>query len=203
MSAYRILYFNGLTNGVTRKREALAIDYLERRGARVTHVPVNWFSGESFEELLARMVAYTEAALTDQGKLILVGASAGGSLVLNILGRLHNKNLYAVTLCSRIHESALPWWDKRTLRRMAYIGKSKESRSFFDSVVYCGTTTIPSLSTAEKHRIITVVQWADDVVPRQTMQIKGVRTYRVSAFGHGWGIAMATRRLPEIATDYL
>ena len=193
-----VLYFNGLGHGKTRRRERLAMRYLAKRGIMVTHAPIDWYAGESFEDLLPRMVALTRAQLKEHGKLVLVGSSAGGSLAVNILGELHDPRLYAVTLCSRLHEAPLAWWDWRNLTRMARIGGKQSAPAFYDSVIYCGDITMPKLTAKDKRRIVTTRQWADFVVPRRTTSIPGVRMYRVPGLGHGWGIAMAARRLPRI-----
>ncbi len=193
-----VLYFNGLGRGKTRRRERLAMRYLAKRGVMVTHAPIDWYAGESFEDLLARLIALTRAQLKEHGELVLVGSSAGGSLAVNILGELHDPRLSAVTLCSRLHEAPLAWWDQRTLTRVARVGGKRPARAFYDSVVYCGGVTMPKLTAKDKRQIITVRQWADFVVPRRTVGMDGVRTYRVPGLGHGWGIAMAVRRLPKI-----
>lgn len=196
------LYLNGLTNGQTRRREQLAIRYLAKRGIHVEHVPIDWRSGESFDDLLNRLTKLTEQKIKEQGKLALIGVSAGGSLAINVLGKVNNKNVRAITLCSRLHLAKLPWWDRRTLRRMAYLGTPKASQKFYDSVTYCTKTTIPSLTKADKERITIVQQWADDVVPRATMSIDGIQSYKVPAIGHGWGIALGVRRLPRVREQF-
>jgi pimeloyl-ACP methyl ester carboxylesterase len=193
-----VLYFNGLGHGKTRKREQLAFNYLAKRGIEVIHTPINWYAGESFDDIFARMLKMTKRKLKEHGKLVLVGSSAGGSMAVNILSRLHDKNLSAVTLCSRLQLADLPWWDTRSLERMAHLDSSQPSQAFFDSVAYCSNKAIPDLTTSDKKRLIIVQQWADFVVPRPTMSIDGVQIYKVPAFGHGWGIAMGVRRLPEI-----
>ncbi len=193
-----VLYFNGLGSGKMRRREQLALRYLAKHNIIVTAAQINWYAGEDFTDLLARMITLAEEQLKNHGKLVLVGSSAGGSLVVNILGQVHSPNLYGVTLCSRLHEAPLAWWDRRGLARMAHIGMSQPSQAFFDSVTYCGDVTLSKLTKQDKERLIIVQQWADFVVPRPTMSIDGVRVYRVPALGHGWGIAMGVRRLPEI-----
>jgi hypothetical protein len=197
-SVTNVLYFNGLGHGKMRKRERLAIRYLNKRGIKVTHARVDWYAGESFTDLFDRMVALTKQQLKVHVALTLVGSSAGGSLVVNILGKLHGSNLTGITLCSRLHEAPLKWWDKRNLTRMAHIGGEHPSQAFFDSVTYCGSVTIPKLTDKDKQNLILVQQWADFVVPRPTMSINDVRIYKVSALGHGWGIAMGVGRLPEV-----
>lgn len=195
---YHVLYLNGLTDGHLRRRERLAVRYLAERGIHVTSAQINWRSGESFDVLFKRLVKLTQAQLKEHGKVILVGSSAGGSMAVNILARLHDQNLSAITLCSRLRLAELSWWDRRTLERMAYLGTPKASQAFFDSVTHCNNTAAKQLSKADKRRLILVQQWADFVVPRQTMSIPGVRIYKVSGLGHGWGIAMGVRRLPKV-----
>ncbi len=198
-STVHVLFFNGLTDGKLRKREQLGIRYLAQRGIHVTPAFINWRSGESFESLLERTVKLTKQQLKTHGKLVLVGSSAGGSLAVNILGQIHDKHVFGITLCSRLHEARLKWWDVRSLKRMAHIGTpGKASRSFFDPVIYCGDVTIPSLAKEDKQRLVLVQQWADFVVPRSTMSISGVRVYKISALGHGWGVALGLLRLPKV-----
>lgn len=191
-----VLYFNGLGLGKTRKRELLAMRYLAKHGIEVTHASVDWYAGESFTDLLDHMVALTKEQVKEHGEIILVGSSAGGSLAINVLGKLHDPSISVVTLCSRLNEMPLKRWDKRSLSLMAHLGTKQPSQAFFDSVSYCTKSTIPKLTDEDKERIITAQQWADFVVPRPTMTIPGVQTYKVPGLGHGWGIAMATRRLP-------
>lgn len=192
------LYFNGLTDGTTRKREQLAIKYLAKHGIIVEHIPINWRSDEQFPDMLDRLTKITQQKLKEHGKLLLIGSSAGGSLALNVFKAVDNKNLYAITLCSRLHNAKLAWWDWRTMQRMAYIGTPKASQKFVDAVTYCSDKTIPSLTKQDKQRIIIVQQLADGVVPRPTMSIEGTQTHKVWAIGHGWGIATGVRRLPKV-----
>jgi len=198
MTELYALYFNGLGSGKTRWIERLAFHYLAKRGIHVTHAHVDWQSDESFTSLFECMTKLTRAQLREHGSLLLVGSSAGGSLAVNIAARLHDKDLRVITLCSRLRLAKLPWWDYRSLERMAYLGTPKASQSFFDSVTHCSLQAIPQLSKADKQRIIIVRQWADTVVPRATMGIEGVCYYNVPALGHGWGIAMGVRRLPKV-----
>jgi len=197
------LFFNGLTDGSTRKREKLAIHYLARRGIAVEHVPINWRSDELFTDMLARLTKLTDQKLKEHNRLLIIGSSAGGSLAINVFKQIENENLYAITLCSRLHNAELAWWDWRTMQRMAHIGTPQASQQFVDSVAYCTNVTIPTLTDEDKQRLTIVQQLADMVVPRPTMSISGVAIHKVFAIGHGWGIAAATRQLPEIVDSLL
>lgn len=195
----RALFFNGLTNSTTRKRERWAINYLAKHGIIVEHIPVNWRSDEPFTDMLNRLTKITQQKLKEHDQLLLIGSSAGGSLALNVFKQVNSDDLYAITLCSRLHDAELPWWDWRAMERMAYIGTPKESRKFVDSVTYCTDKIIPVLTDNDKKRIVIVQQFADTIVPRSTMSVDGVRKYKVLATGHGWGIAAGVRQLPKVA----
>lgn len=176
--------------------------YLAKRGIQVTHANINWYNDEAFDALLNRMIKLTLSLLKEHGQLMLIGVSAGGSLAMNVLGKVKDKRLCAVTICSRLRLAKLPWWDKRTLARMAFLGTRRASKTFFDSVNYCSTTTIPQLSKQDKQRIITVQQWLDDIVPRPTMMIEGVRAYKVGGISHGMGIILGIQALPKIVQNW-
>lgn len=196
--AQHALYFNGLGSGHTRRRERFAINYLAKHGLIVEHVPINWYSDEPFEDLLARLVEVTKRKLAEHGTLTLIGSSAGGSLTLNVFKIVNDTGLTAVTLCSRLHETKLAAWDPRTLARMAHLGTPRSSQLFYDSVIYCTDQTIPSLDASDRTRITIIQQITDDVVPRRTMGIDGVAAKTVWAIGHGWGIAEGVRQLPYL-----
>jgi hypothetical protein len=48
------LFFNGLTDGTTRKREQLAMRYLAKRGIIVEHILINWRLDEPFQDKLLK-----------------------------------------------------------------------------------------------------------------------------------------------------
>jgi hypothetical protein len=149
--------------------------------------------------MLDRLTKITRQKLKEHGQLLLIGStSAGGSLALNVFKRVDSKSLYAITLCSRLHDAKLPWWEWRTMERMAYMGTPKASQKFVDSIAYCTDKAIPALTEEDKKRIVIVRQLADGVVPRPTMSVEGVQTYKVLAIGHGWGIALGVRHAPKI-----
>ncbi len=193
-----ILYLNGLSKGHVRRREKIAIHYLAKYNIEVIPAQIDWHSDESFRTLLGRMVRMTNKLLDEHGRIVLVGSSAGGSLAINILGRIDNKRLSAVTLCSRLNLANLRWWDRRSLERMSHMHTMWPSYKFHTSVTYCSTKTIPALTKQAKKRVTIVKQWIDFVVPRKTMNIDGVQTHHVPAIGHAWGIYMAVIKLPKL-----
>lgn len=191
------LYLNGLGTETISNGERKAIKVAEHAGFAIEHHPIDWLTSD-FETLLDATVRKTEDALKRHGAVVLIGASAGGSLAVNTYGRTPGKHIYVVTLCSRLHEPGLAWCDLRTLERMAHIGTRNESRAFLDSIKYCQDITLPGLTSQEKQQIITVKQWADEVVPRPTMNVSGLPEYIVPGFGHYHGIVSGIKHLATI-----
>lgn len=200
-STYHAVYFNGLNRGTINRGERSAIKRAANDNIDIEHIPIDWLSNESFDNFINKTTAACEEELKQYGSLLLVGASAGGSLAINVFGELSNENVRVVTLCSRLHEPDLRWWDPRSLERMAHIGTAKESRLFYDSVMRSGNTTIPSLAPKDRQRITTVKQWADEVVPRPTMNVEGLQSYIVPGFGHHYGIVMGIKHLKTIVNS--
>jgi pimeloyl-ACP methyl ester carboxylesterase len=172
--------------------------HLSRHGISFRHVPMNWYAKEPYPELLERMVAIVKEEQTLHGSVTLCGVSAGGSLAVNILSRLHSKNLWVVVLCGPVKVAKLTWWDRRTLESIASRDPKRPSQIFFDSVTYCSAVAIPALTEHDKQHVMTVQQWADTVVPRPTMGIPGVRIFRVPGVGHTLGIGISVLYLPAI-----
>ena len=194
----KIIYLNDV--GGIKEKERQAIEQLVLIGITVETEDINWHSSEKFVSLLDKLITLAKDELKNhQYKYVLiVGAGAGGSMAVNIMARMHEKRLYAITLCSRLIDVNLPSWDRRSLERVAYIGKPNECKLYYDSVLYSTITSIQKLSKTDKLRIITAHQKADPSIPRQTMKIEGVKVNKIPGLGHGQGIASGVHSLPEL-----
>lgn len=193
-----VLYINGLGDGEWKQSERGAARRLERQGYSFEHAHLNWRSSEGFEAQLGDIIKKAEDIVREQGKLAIVGASAGGSMAVNVFKKLDSERVVAVNICGRLAEGDLAKWDWRKLEVMAHLGTSKASQSFYDSVKFCDTETVPSLTDQHKERLFIFHQLFDFVVPHSTMLIPGVQNKQLSVIGHGSGIYLATRRLPDI-----
>lgn len=196
-----VLLFNGLTDGKTRRREQLAVDYLARRGIDATHHGVNWLSGASFEALRQDATEAARELLQQKGRLAIVGSSAGGSLALDVFSELQDENVRVISLCGRLHPGDYNPASKQSLESAAHLGTPKASQSFYDSVTYCDQIAIPAIKDENLYKITVIKQLTDLVVPRETMDIPGVEPIIVPGFGHGMGIALAVIKLPEVVLN--
>jgi hypothetical protein len=197
------IYLNGLNAGTINAREKKGLEYAGEHGLHIRHISVDWLTPEPFENLLERVTKTCEAELKQHGTLLLVGASAGGSLAVNVLSKLHSPHLYVVTLCSPLRNPGRSRWYMRRSYQKAGSGIPIENTRFYKSVAYCDATALPHLSPTEKEHIITVKQWADEVVPRTTMDVPGLKSYYVATVGHQYGIAQGIRHLDRVVAKFV
>ena len=198
MNAHNVIYLNALGKGELRTREKILFNHLENNGVSVTHSHINWHSGEQFESVFDRVTVLAEEKLRTAGRLTLVGVSAGGSMALNVFGRIQHPELQAVNICGAVREEHgnLAPWDYRTLKFRAY-RHGRQLDSLYDSVKYCEQKTVPSFSQNELERIRVIKPLVDFVVPKVTMGIPDVDTRTVPAIGHNMGIFVGLWQLPQ------
>ena len=201
ISKGEVLYFNGLERTKVGVPERALSLYLRLRGIRSEHAEVNWHSEESFQEIFDSASELAEQKLRQSGHLAIVGASAGGSLGVNVFQRLRVNNpgldLSLITFSA--------WLNAADLQRLEYTavhrpGKQK-SEAFRDSVIHCSEVAVPLLTEADKARIVTTYPSTDETVPLDVMGIEGVEAHVIPARGHVPGIALASLMLPHLIDE--
>lgn len=200
LQSARIIYFNDV--GGIKHKEQQVLEGLREQGIDVLAVNVEWRASEKFADVLARLSSQVRGELKHHKRVVLVGAGASGSMAISIMAKLREKRLFTITLCSRLVETELPKWDRRSLERVAYIGKPNESKLYFDSVLYCTDVSVPKLTKSDKSRIVTAHQRADPSIPRQTMRISGVNEFKIAGYGHASGIVRGMLCLPSMMRLY-
>lgn len=101
-----VLYINGLGDGEWHYRQRMLAKDLESYGYELEHSHLNWLSNKSFQEHLEETTEKAESILRNQGKLAIVGSSAGGSMAMNVFKELDSENAIAVNMCGQL---ALAW----------------------------------------------------------------------------------------------
>ena len=192
------LYLNGLGDGTLNRLENAAIKADSKKGFTIKHVPINWRSDETLDELIAKVNREYMHAVKEHGDVVLIGASAGGSLAVNVLAKTSDPNMSVITICSRLNEVKLAWWDPRNLKRMAHIGTKNESMSFYDSVLRSTNESLPLLRTKHSQQLTVVTQRLDEVVPRRTMSVSGFKQITIRSIGHNCGIYKALEHISVI-----
>ena len=204
MSKSTSLYIHGLGRTELRPLERLLLDKNQRKGLNYAAAYIDWCSPVTFSELVERVVWQASemlSTLDDEDVLILEGSSAGGSMAINALKKLDDPRVRAVSHSGRLSVGNYSDQSWRNLARCAHLGTHRASQSFFDSVTNCESVTVPSLTDADKSRIVITLPIADEVVPVQTMTIEGVRAVRMPIVGHSLGIGMGILKLIPLAEE--
>ncbi|MBI2798266.1 hypothetical protein HYX70_03125 [Candidatus Saccharibacteria bacterium] len=193
------LYFNGLERTHTGVPERVLTWYYRLWGIVLAYFSVDWHSGRSFQELLDEATNRAEGMLLRHGQLVLIGASAGGSLAMGVFAQLRRKypeaDVRAVSLSGRLHVGNLDDLVATALHRP---GK-KPSVAFIDSVRHCNEEVLPLLTAADKQRAITFRPlFFDEAVPLCTMGISGVAMFIAPIVYHVPGIVLGALRIPWV-----
>lgn len=192
------LYLNGLERTHTGTFEKLLAKYFRLWGVFFKHLSVDWHTGKPFQVLLDDATNEAEKILHQHRKLVLIGASAGGSLAVSVFARLRSKypgaDIYVIVLSGRLHVGDSDNLIHTALHRP---GK-KPSLAFIDSVHYCERKVLSRLTQADKRRMVTFRPLLfDEAVPLSTMGIHGVTMLIAPIFYHVPGIVVAALRVPR------
>ncbi len=195
------LYLNGLGDGTLRGREAWLFRRHAKKGIHVVTGHVNWRTNESFLHMRDRYVVQARELLKtigDTGILVLNGSSAGVCLALAVRDVIDDARIIVIGHSGRIRAGRQARWDYRTMEWCAHLGKSTESRSFYEGVAYCERELLPRMSQDQKNRTLLTTPFAcvDELVPASTMPIQGVKNVVVPVIGHVTAIGYGLWRMP-------
>lgn len=195
---HHVVYLNGLGQaGVSDEGPKLS-RHLKSPTVDITHLPIDWRAGDSFWNIFEMVSKYTKNSLNLYGRVALVGASAGGSLALNVFhdirSQYQNLELSVICLSARLRLGNLI-----TLGSEAPdFGGKDIVPAYIESVSQCESVAVPNLSTEDKRLIRTLTPFEDQVVPVETMTIPEVENHLVQANGHFRGIARGLLMIPGI-----
>lgn len=143
-----------------------------------------WKSGEKhFKPKLKRLISHIDDLLEGENKVSLVGASAGGSAVLNAFAHRRNKISKVITVCARLKRGK-----ERGLR--SYERRTKESPPFGESILMLEKLE-PKLTMADRKKIMTIRAIFDELVPDDTAQVRGATNNQIKSIEHMFSIWMA------------
>ncbi|HTE57132.1 MAG TPA: hypothetical protein VK694_00150 [Verrucomicrobiae bacterium] len=197
---YHGLYFHGLGTTQLTLIDRIFFSHLRHRGIELEHALVDWHGDQSFQELFDHATEQAEQRLRTYGQLTLVGASAGGSMAVNVFHRLRSGdpdlNISVISLSGRLHIGDPQHLERRALHRLG-----KPSPAFIGSVTHCHEVAIPGLTEADKQLVGVARPWIERTVPLATMSIEDAHEYTVPAIGHVAGIGLGALWLPRILDD--
>ena len=196
------LYINGLGDGSTTPKDKLVSWWWRRKNLTIEHAHVNWYDGGSYDEKLLQIEQKVDEMLRTFGSVAIIGSSAGGSLALNTLFSMRDKNVCAVVAHGRIKAGDYPKAHRMSLVHRAHLDTSKPSQAFFDSVMHCENTTMQDMSDTDKQRVLLLTQLTDMVVPMDCMTDGELAEHRSIAFGHSGGFLAHLIADRDLITDF-
>ena len=151
---------------------------------------------ESFQEKQARLLALIDQ-LSGQGSAItLVGTSAGGSAVMNAYMERKNVISRVVNVCGRLRvgtHTGIHSFEARTA----------SSRTFTESVRQC-ELNLQKLSVENSSKIMTIRPlFGDEVVPANTVGVRGARNIVIPSGEHVLSIALAMTMYSRKIIDFI
>ena len=180
------LYVNGLGTGRSWQEKAIQARW-GRSGIRIYFARINWYNKGSFESKKGKVVRLAKRIIKKYGQVVLIGASAGGSLALNSFFELRDKKIGVVSAHGRLKIGDYRKNEVDSLFYKARLNTDKPIQSYYDSVCHFETEVAPRLTAEDKKRILVLRQKIDLVVPVDSMSIEGVKEYVSSAVGHRGG----------------
>lgn len=196
------IYINGLS-GASRGVFERFVDWWWRiHGMSLVRYSVDWYRSVSLDTLIHDLAHHIEQLLKRHDRVVLIGSSAGGSLALSVFYIVDNPRLYFVNSRGRLIRGNYQAGDPRSLEHCAKLDTSRPSMLFYDSVLRA-ESYITHLTQIQKHRILTLSQLTDSVVPLETMRIPGVKHHTSLSFDHPGGLIAHmlanTRRIKRFA----
>lgn len=157
---------------------------------------VGWRDGErSFTPKLTRLLEIIDE-LHARGKTIsLVGTSAGGSAAMNAFIERRDVIHRVINVCGRLRVGP-------TKGLWAFDAKTKSSPAFADSVMMCESHQ-KTVSDTDLKRVMTIRPLLDEIVPAETVALKGANNRVIPAVGHVVGISLLMTLFSRQLTSFL
>lgn len=170
---HHVIYVPGLADD--RKGYELLVGWWTVYGV-IPHVHrVGWYDEErTFKPKLQRLLSIVDDLL-DKGNIVsLVGGSAGGSAVLNVLFEQPKINA-VVNICGRLRagQNVSPSLEVA----------SKKSAAFKDSVLVFESNE-PDMKLSERRKVLNLIPVWDAVVPKTTVPLEGATNEIIPSVGH-------------------
>lgn len=144
-------------------------------GVKAEYYAVGWADGEPFEPKMRRLKELVDKRFAEHGPVVLMGASAGASAVLNVAAAMPKKIRAIVSICGFVRNANLQ--DQVFADNPAF---GDSMRLLPASLLFLEQRAIPILSVNSVH---------DKRVPRVNTQIPGAQSITMPMVGHVQTIA--------------
>lgn len=171
-----IIYVSGFGSGYDGVRWLLL--KLWRYGDVTTElVSMKWSDGKSYEEKYDRLSRAIDGAAGK--RIVLIGESAGGSMVVNMYAERASDLYKVLTICGKNKGAE------------SVAGHYYEKNPAFKDSILATKRSIESLSERQRKEFISITPLFDPTVPVRETLIPGCRHVRLFAVGHLLPITLA------------
>lgn len=175
---HAVIYVPGL--GDSRiAGQSFAVGLWKFQGIEPHLFQVNWADGEQFGPKLERLLALIDKLRKEGKNVSLVGASAGGSFVVNAYARRKQSLHGMVGICGKLQAHGF-----HSVHDMYY----RRNPAFFQSMERLEASE-NELSNAQRQRILSLHPIFDESVPITETKLPGAKHGMMPTAGHFAGIA--------------
>lgn len=170
-----LLYLSGFGDRYDTLRRRL-LGWWRFRDVTVELVPMRWESGETFEQKLARLDQAIDRARSK--RVVLLGESAGGSMVVHLCARRPDAVYRAMTLCGKnTHPETVG---------EQYFARSPAFRTSMERL----NDSLAALTDKQRREFVSAHPLYDPVVPVHETVLPGCRRVRLWTVGHFTAIVL-------------
>jgi hypothetical protein len=171
-----LIYVPGLGDRFTSLRQFF-LRFWRLFGVTTELVPMNWSDGVSYQSKFDRLSKTIDDV---RGKrIVLIGESAGGSIVLNMYQARPNDLYKVMTICG-----------KNTAPNHVSPGLYHKNPAFKESM-YASDNAVKQLTLRQRQNFISIHPIADAIVPVKETLISDCQSVRLWSVGHFITIAFA------------
>lgn len=151
-----------------------------KHGVKLEYFSLGWGYKEPFKPKLERMLKKIDELYALESKqIILVGASAGASAIINAYAQCKEKVAKLVYICGKIQ-------NPQTIGVSYY-----QENPAFEGSMKTLRVNLDRLSSSDKAKFLSVIPIYDNLVPVADTKIEGVKELKMPIAGHSLSIAYA------------
>jgi hypothetical protein len=183
MLKHKVIIIPGLGDPVEPTRKAS--NHWRRHGLEPVIYPMKWRTdNKSFESKLKGLIEKIDEFVENGDTVSLVGTSAGASAAINAFAKRKSSIHKVINICGRLKKGS-------SVGFRSFEVQSKSSPAFAESIRVC-EENLKNFSKKDLEKIMTVKPaFGDQLVPHNTVVIKGARNIRIPTIEHVFSILMS------------
>ena len=175
-----VIIIPGLGNGVLKHK--LAVRGWKRYGIIPYIFDAKWKIEENgFQSKLDSALNLIDSFKSKNSRISIIGNSAGSSFALNLFNERKRQISKVIVNCGRVRDGDWPWF--------TFTQATKSSPSFKESVIRAQKIE-RTFTNNDRQKILTLRPLFDEIVPPQTVSIRGANNVTIPSIEHAISIAL-------------